>query len=366
MNEIKVNLFSDQAEVYQLLRPSQQDRRNLSMIVNSTPYRISFLGGGTDYPKWYSDNGGVVLSATIGKYVYTSIKPLPKIFNHRYRVIWNRIEERNELDHIQNPLVREALRLFPRQDYTEIHYQGDLPAQSGLGSSSAFSVGLIDALNAYNKGQKMNLPDLAKLAIKLEREILEESGGIQDQISSAFGGFNKIDIHRNGDFQVSPMSLSNDNMRELEKHCIMFFTGTLRPSATAASSHEINIEHKSKNLHEMMDLTNKAADNLNNNFDLKEFGMQISEGWKLKKDMSNKISNPNIDHIIKIGEKNGAFGSKLLGAGGGGMILFVAPCETHEKIRESLSKLHEIEVKFSHSGSYTEELMNNRLLVSEN
>lgn len=321
------------------------------MIICRTPFRISFFGGGTDYPAWYQENGGAVLSTTIDKYCYITIRYLPPFFEHRHRIVYSVVEKVKSIHEIQHPVVKALLKMFKINRGLEIHHDGDLPARSGLGSSSAFSVGMLNSLFAL-KGKIVSKTDLAKQAIHLERDILKESVGSQDQVSVAYGGFNKIVFHNDHNFRIEPMTLSKEKITLLQNHLMLVFTGFSRFASEIAADQIKNTSRNKKELTLIRQMVDQAINILiNNNIDISEFGKLLHESWQLKKRLSKKISNPTIDSIYDKALKCGAMGGKLLGAGGGGFVLFFVTPERRKEVQSGLKDLLEIKFSFETDGS---------------
>ncbi|MCM8786236.1 MAG: kinase [Candidatus Omnitrophica bacterium] len=319
------------------------------MVITRTPFRISFFGGGTDYPSWYRHNKGAVLTATIDKYCYISCRYLPPFFEHKHRIVYSIIENVKEIEEIKHPAVRGILKYLNIDFGVEIHHDGDLPARTGLGSSSSFTVGLLNALYAL-LGKMKSKEQLAKEAIYVEQEILKENVGCQDQIEVAYGGLNKITFLPDDSFVVESVILPPGKKDEFEKHLLLYFTGISRYASEIAKEQIKNIENKKyelKILHEMVDEGIKI---LIGNSELKDFGKLLDEAWRLKRTLSDKVSNPVIDEIYERAKKAGALGGKLLGAGGGGFMLFFAPPELHQKIKEEIKGLF-VPFKFENQGS---------------
>jgi D-glycero-alpha-D-manno-heptose-7-phosphate kinase len=321
------------------------------VIISRTPYRLSFFGGGTDYPKWYLKHGGAVIGTAIDKYCNISLRRLPPFFEHRYRVVWSRIELVNDLLEIEHPAVRAVLLDQKERRGLEIHHDGDLPARSGLGSSSAFTVGLLNALYAL-RGQMISKQKLAEEAIRIEQQVIREPVGSQDQIWAAFGGLNRIDFRTDGTFAVKPLILTPSRRHELESSLMLFFTGLSRYALTVASKQIANMDAKERNLHRMREMVDEAeaiiGDPLRPVLDL---GALMHDAWRLKKELADGVSTPAIDAIYEAGISAGAVGGKLLGAGGGGFVAFVAPPEKRQAIREKLKDLIEVDVKTGADGS---------------
>lgn len=322
------------------------------MIVTRTPYRISFFGGGTDYPDWFRQEGGRVISTSIDKYCYINCRHLPPFFDHKHRIVYSVIENVTNPSDIQHPSVREVLRYMACERGLEIHHDGDLPARSGLGSSSSFTVGLLHALKALN-GAQISQDSLARQAIHIEQNLIKESVGSQDQVAAAYGGFNTIDFHSNGDFSVTPIILPEARSADLQSHLMLFFTGFSRIASEIAQSQIQNISARRSELSQMMQMANEALSILQASGSLDDFGALLHEGWCLKKSLSQRISNPELDHIYETARAAGATGGKLLGAGGGGggfMLFFVKP-QLQQRVLESLNDLVHVPFRFEHSGS---------------
>ena len=321
------------------------------MIISKTPFRISLFGGGTDYPSWYRDNGGSVLATAIDKYCYISCRHLPPFFEHKHRVVYSKVESVKEINEIQHPAVRAVLSTLGTNEGLEIHHDGDLPARSGLGSSSSFTVGLINALNAL-KGQQTSKEDLAKQAIYIEQEVLKENVGSQDQILAAFGGFNRIDFNSDDSFNITPVIINKDLTGQLQNHMLLFFTGLSRYASDIAKDKIANFKNHFRELTQMKEMVNEGLSILQSNSDsINDLGKLLHESWELKRSLSTKVSTPQIDEIYKSGIESGAIGGKILGAGGGGFILFIAKPENHEKIRTRLKNLVHVSFKFNNTGS---------------
>ena len=285
------------------------------MIITKTPFRISFFGGGTDFPKWYVNNGGAVLSTTINKYCYISCRRLPNFFDYKHRIVYSKIENVNKFDQIIHPSVREVTKLSGIEEGLEIHHDGDLPARSGIGSSSSFTVGLINALTAF-KNKEYQI-ELAKLAIHVEQNLIKENVGSQDQIAAAYGGLNHIEFHKNNSFEVTPLIINQKRKKLLCNNLLLFYSGVSRVSSDIAEDTINNLNDKEKFLFKLSDLLGEALNLIQNeNSDLNDFGRILHESWLLKKSLSKKISNNFLDDIFKALE-NGATGGKVIGSGGG-------------------------------------------------
>jgi D-glycero-alpha-D-manno-heptose-7-phosphate kinase len=319
------------------------------MIITRTPFRISFFGGGTDYPLWYRQNKGAVLTTTIDKYCYISVRHLPPFFEHKHRIVYSLIEMVKEIDEIKHPAVRGILKYLNIDFGLEIHHDGDLPARTGLGSSSSFTVGLLNALYAL-LGKMKSKEELAKEAIYVEQNVLKENVGCQDQIEVAFGGLNKITFLPDDNFIVEPVILPPSKKGEFEKHLLLYFTGISRYASEVAKEQLENMEKKKYELKILHQMVEDGIKILIGNSDLRDFGKLLDEAWQLKRSLSNKISNPVIDEIYERAKKIGVIGGKLLGAGGGGFMLFFAPPELHQKIKEEIKGLF-VPFKFETQGS---------------
>ena len=318
------------------------------MIITRTPFRVSFFGGGLDYPSWYNTNGGKVIGTTIDKYCYISIRDLPPFFKHKYRIVYSSIENVKTINEINHPSVREVLKYLNISNGLEIHHDGDLPARSGLGSSSSFTVGLINALRAY-QGNFSSKEYLAKTAIDIEQNKIEECVGSQDQNHVAHGGLNLIEFTEKN-FVVKPLILSESTREALENSCLLFFTGVCREAQTIAKEQVKNINKNHSHLHKMAEFTDEALSLLTCD-DIKNFGLLLDENWKYKKSLASNISLDIIDNAIGLAKQNGAMSGKILGAGGGGFLLiFSEPCH-HQKIIESLNHIVHVPFSFEHEGS---------------
>jgi D-glycero-alpha-D-manno-heptose-7-phosphate kinase len=320
------------------------------MIINRTPYRISFFGGGTDFPAWFRKHGGAVLAASIDKYCYLTCRYLPPFFEHRIRLVYSRIESCHRVDDIAHPSVREVLRYLKIDRGVEIHHDGDLPARSGMGTSSSFTVGLLHALYAL-KGFMPSKHQLAEESIHIEQEVLKETVGSQDQISAAYGGFNHISFLPNGNFSVRPITLTQERLKELNSHLMLFYTGIQRTSSNIAESYVNDMEARRRQLRIMKDLIEESISILNNGDDLCGFGELLHEAWQAKRSLSAAVSNSFVDEIYESAVSAGAIGGKLTGAGGGGFMLLFAPPSRQKEIREKLNTLIHVPFKIEFSGS---------------
>jgi len=311
---------------------------------------VSFFGGGTDYPAWFREHGGRVLSTAIDKYCYISARYLPPFFEHRSRIVWSQIEKINQIEEIEHPAVRATLAFMKLDAGVNIHHEGDLPARSGLGSSSAFVVGLLHSLH----GLKTRMPSkrqLAREAIHVEQEILHENVGVQDQIQSSFGGFNLIEIAPDGAFTVHPIIIERDRLRELESHIMLFFTGQSRFASDVAAAQIRAIPGKQSELRQISALIDPILELLSGHGPLDDFGTLLDETWNLKRSISKDISNNLIDDTYKRAKEAGAVGGKLLGAGGGGFILLYVRPELQPSVRQGLKSLVEVPFAFEPGGT---------------
>jgi len=321
------------------------------MIISRTPFRISFFGGGTDYPVWYEKNGGITLSTTINKYAYITLRELPPFFDYKHRIQYYLKEEANSLEEIKHPVVREAAKLLGIKKGIEMVHNADLPARSGLGSSSTFTVGFLQALYTF-KNQMVTKRELALNAINLEQNIIGEAVGSQDQTIVAFGGLNLIEFNKSKTFQVQEVIISEDRLQSLQENLLLCFTGFARTAESIAKSQIKVTPYKEKELSMMMEIVKEAKDIIfNNKISLDEFGKLLNEQWFLKKNLTKHISNKDIDDIYNTAIKAGAIGGKLLGAGGGGFMLFYAKKENHLKIKEALKKKLFVPFRFEKTGS---------------
>ena len=336
------------------------------MIISRTPFRVSLFGGGTDYPDWYRKNGGAVIGMTIDKYCYLSVRYLPPFFEHKHRVVWSNIELVNEVSDIEHPAVRAILAESGDDTGLEITYNADLPARSGLGSSSSFSVGLLNALNAL-KGHMTSKKELADEAIRIEQEVMKEAVGSQDQIWAAYGGLNRIDFNKDDSYEVSPMIMSAQNRRELQSSFMLFFTGFSRFASVLAEKQIANFDKKEKELRTLRSFCDDANSILLQKENIvAELGKLMHEGWMLKRDLADGVTTPAIDDIYNAGREAGALGGKLLGAGGGGFMLFLVEPDKQKAVREKLKDFIHVNFEIDTGGSKIvvfepDEINNNQL-----
>ncbi len=322
------------------------------MIISRTPLRISFFGGGTDYPVFYEENGGAVLSASINKFLYVICRYLPPFFDYKYRIRYSIREETQTISEIQHPSVRECLSFVDLNNRgVEIQHNADLPAMSGLGSSSAFTVGLLNALFAL-KGEMRTKRQLALEAIHVEQDRIKENVGSQDQTAAAFGGFNRIEFGGPQKIVVSPITLEQGKLDSLQNNLMLFFLGFPLNASEIAGEQIRKTPEKKNELKAMMEMVDEAIDILNgSSSEITDFGKLMHESWMIKRSLTNKITTPFIDEIYETAIKAGALGGKLLGAGGGGCILFFVEPEHRHNIKEKLSKLLYVPFKFHNLGS---------------
>ena len=323
------------------------------MIITKTPYRISFFGGGTDLSAWLdNDNDGLILSTSINRYCYITLRNLPKIFDYKYRLRYYENEETNFIKNIKHNSIRACLDTHNFHSKTlELVHHGELPSQSGLGSSSTFTVGLLNTLFAI-KNRMVTKRELALNAINLEQNIIGEAVGSQDQTIASFGGFNLIEFNKYKTFQVQEIMISEDRLKSLEENLLLCFTGFSRTAENIARSQIKATPKKKKELKMMMEITNHAKEIIyNHKVSVDEFGKLLNEQWFLKKSLTKYISNKDIDNIYNAAMNAGAIGGKLLGAGGGGFLLFYAQKKNHKKIKQSLKDKLFVPFRFEKTGS---------------
>ena len=319
------------------------------MIITKTPYRVSFFGGGSDYPDWFHEHGGEVLSTTIDCYSYVTCRYLPGFYKDKYRVAYRRVENVSNIEEIEHPVVRASLKYLGIDEGLSIHHDGDLPACSGMGSSSTFTVGLLAALYAY-KGVYCSPKELADRAIYIEQTVLQECVGIQDQIASAYGGFNYIKINQNGTYHVRPVILSTEKLTALQSNLMLVYTGQTRFASNIASVQVGNFVNKQRQLMCIQQLV-KEANNLlvSVTGNLDDFGRLLDESWRLKSDLAPNVSTSIVDEIYVAAKRFGALGGKLLGAGGGGFVLLYVPQSAQQKVRNVFSNYLIIRPRFTSS-----------------
>ena len=311
------------------------------MIITKTPFRMSFFGGGTDMPSFFQENGGAVLSTTFDKYCYVNVRHLPRFFTYSTELAYSDMERVTDVEDIEHPAIREAMKYLDMHEI-RLTYEADLPARSGLGTSSSFAVGMLNAFYAL-KGKYADKKKLADEAIYLERELCQEAGGWQDQIAASFGGFNRINFTDEG-YEVLPIIISPERKKQLNQNLMMFFTGFTRFSSDVQKANAAGKVDKTVQLKEMLSLADKSVD-------LDEFGRMLDHTWKLKRQTGNAVSTSNIDILYDKGIKAGALGGKLLGAGGGGFLVFYVQPEKQEKVREAMKELMYIPFSFEDGGT---------------
>ncbi len=320
------------------------------MIISRTPFRVSFFGGGSDYPQWYRQHGGAVLATAIDKYCYISCRRLPPFFEYKHRFVYRREETINEISEIQHPAIRGVMSHFEWTEGIEIHHDGDLPARSGLGSSSAFTVGLINALRAM-QGQHISKEELGALAIHIEQEVIRESVGSQDQITAAYGGFNRIEFRRDGGIEVQPVILPSPKLDALQGHLMLVFTGFARLASEVAKSKIDNLASRADEIRRMTAMVDDGMKLLASQHPITDFGALLHEAWTHKRKLSEMVTTGEIDRIYAKAREAGAIGGKLLGAGGGGFMLLFVPPQRQPAVRERLSKFVHVPFQFEMAGS---------------
>lgn len=321
------------------------------MIITRTPFRVSFFGGGTDYPAWFENYGkGAVLSTSIDKYCYLTCRYLPPFFSHKNRIVWAKIELPQSVDEIEHPSIRETLKFLNIKKGVEINYEGDLPSRSGMGSNSSFTVGLLHAMCVLNN-RTINKKQLALGAIYIDQQRVKENVGCQDHVAAAFGGLNKIEFGGREKISVRPIVLDLKRLNSFQNRLMLFFTGLSRDASDIAKEQIKNTPKKTRELKTMLGMVDEAVKILNGKSSLDDFGKLLNESWQLKKGLTSKITNSRIDEIYEAGLRAGALGGKLLGAGGGGFILFFVKPELQKKVKEALKNLVYIPFKVEDLGS---------------
>lgn len=319
------------------------------MIITKTPFRMSFFGGGTDMESFFSEHGGSILSTTFDKYCYVNVRHLPRFFDYSTELSYFKTERVSSIDEIEHPAIRNAMKMLNMNEI-RLTYEADLPARSGLGTSSSFAVGMLNAFHAL-KGQYASKKQLADEAIYLERNLCNESGGWQDQIAASFGGFNRINFNADG-YEVIPVIISPERKKKLNNNLMMFFTGFTRFSSEIQKANKLDKEEKINQLKQMVELVDEAEAILTDKFrDLDDFGRLLDKTWKLKRQTGNSVSNNNIDILYEKGIQAGALGGKLLGAGGGGFLVFYVQPEKQEVVKEAMKDLLYIPFEFEDGGT---------------
>lgn len=320
------------------------------MIICRTPFRISFFGGGTDYPAWYRVHGGAVLAATIDKYCWLTCRYLPPFFEHKFRVVYRRIETCKHADEIEHPVVRAALAHLKFDRGLELHHDGDLPARSGMGSSSAFTVGLLHALHTL-RGQERGRLQLAQEALHLEQNLLRETVGSQDQVLAAFGGLKYVQFHPDGRIDVDPLPLPPARVQELHANLMLFYTGVARTASDVARSYAADLNSRRRQLEAMREMVEESIDILISGMDLREFGQLLHEAWLTKRTLSDQVSTPQLDALYERARAAGAIGGKLTGAGGGGFLLLFVPPRKRGAVLDALGDVLHVPFAFENTGS---------------
>lgn len=319
------------------------------MIITKTPFRMSFFGGGTDMESFFMENGGAVLSTTFDKYCYVNVRHLPRFFDYSTELSYAKIERVTDVNDIQHPAIREAMKMLDMHEI-RLTYEADLPARSGLGTSSSFAVGMINAFYAL-KGKYADKKKLADAAIYLERELCKEAGGWQDQIAASYGGFNRINFNSDG-YEVLPLIINPERKRQLDNNLMMFFTGFTRFSSDVQKANASNKADKVNQLKEMLALVDEAEKVLvDKQSDLDEFGRLLDHTWRIKRKTGNTVSTNSIDELYDKGLKAGALGGKLLGAGGGGFLVFYVEPDKQEKVKKAMEDLLYIPFEFEDGGT---------------
>lgn len=320
------------------------------MIISRTPFRISFFGGGTDYPVWFREHGGAVLATTIDKYCYISCRYLPPFFEHKTRIAYSRIEQARSNEEIEHPAVRGVLQYLKMSEVLEIHHDGDLPARTGLGSSSSFTVGLLLALYALQH-RMPSKAELAHDAIQVEQDVLRESVGCQDQVLAAHGGLSRVTFFPNGEIGHTPIVMKPERLLSLQDHLMLYFTGFSRTASEIAKEQIDKTRQRRVELFAMLQMVQEGVSVLAGDRDLSEFGELLHEAWIVKRGLTSKITTPMIDDIYEAAKRAGAIGGKLLGAGGGGFMLLFAKPEMHARIKAALPGLLQVPFRFEGLGS---------------
>lgn len=319
------------------------------MIITKTPFRMSFFGGGTDIPEFFNENGGAVISTTFDKYCYVNVRHLPRFFEYSTELSYSKTERVTDIEQIQHPAIKNAMKMLDMHEI-RLTYEADLPARSGLGTSSSFAVGMLNAFYAL-KGKYADKKKLADNAIYLERELCQEAGGWQDQIAASFGGFNRINFNSDG-YEIHPIIISPQKKYELNNNLMMFFTGFTRFSSDIQKANGKINQNKNEKLKEMLKLVDEAENILTSqSANLNEFGRLLDYTWKLKRNTGNAVSTEGIDELYSKGIRAGALGGKLLGAGGGGFLLFYVECDKKKYVKEALNELMYIPFEFENGGT---------------
>lgn len=321
------------------------------MIISRAPVRISFFGGGTDYPEYFLQEGGAVLATAIDKYSYVTASPfLSHLFDYSMRISYRKVEIVKDVQSIEHNVFRECLKLCNFERDIELHNCADLPAFTGLGSSSAFTVSLLHALHSF-KGQFLRPDELAYEAIHVERNLLKDNVGCQDQVLAAFGGFNLVEFHTEQNIVVNRVPLPPKRMADFESHLFLVFTGIKRKASDVVAHQLKRVNQNLSQLRTLRKMVYEGHDILVSDRPLREFGELLHQAWEVKRSLDGGISNPVIDEIYALGRGAGAWGGKLLGAGGGGFMLFFAPPEAHQKLRQAFTGRQALSIKINAPGS---------------
>ena len=321
------------------------------MIISRTPFRISLFGGGTDFPAWFEEHGGACLAATINRYCYISLRKLPPFFAHRYRIVYSRVETVAEISEIQHPAARAILQDSGIEVGLEVHHDADLPARAGMGSFSAFTAGLVTAVDAF-RGKVVSRQDLARRIIRLQHEVLQEPIGWQDQVSAAYGGLNRLVFHPGGRFEVLPVALSPERTRDLEEHLVLVFTGVSRDSLDLARISLERYPECGPELRRIRELVDEGHAVLTTpGRPLEELGPLLDESWRCRRAIFGHTVGAEIDAVYAAGLEAGALGGNLLGAGGGGFLLFLVPAAARERFRKRMEDRVMVPVGLEHTGS---------------
>ena len=322
----------------------------MSIIISRTPLRISLFGGGTDYPDWYQENPGQVISVTINKYSFITVRYLPPFFEYSHRIRYFKNETVKKISDIRHPSVRETLKFLKIKKGIEIVHNADLPARSGLGSSSTFTVGLLNSLYAL-ESYTCSKRELASKSIFIEQKLIKENVGSQDQVAAAFGGLNKITFSKNKQFEVSPIILQKKRLKKLENNLLLFFTGFARNASEIAKYQIKSINKRHAELKQINSIADRGYQVLNSRTNLDEIGYLLNEQWQIKKNLTKKITSDKIDKMYEAGISAGAVGGKLLGAGGGGFMLFYVPKSKQKRVIEAMRKKLFVPFNFDFTGS---------------
>ena len=320
------------------------------MIISKTPFRISFFGGGTDHPEYYNKFGGNVIGTTIDKYCYISARYLPQNFLHKHRISWSLNEDVHKVRDIKHPTAKAIIKYLKINKGLEIYHSADLPGQTGIGSSSSFCVGLLNSLNTLLKKNSLSKEKLSRLSIFLEQKIMKESVGSQDSVWASYGGFNKISFSKKS-IKVSKLKISKKNINKLESNIILFNTLLPRYSSDVEKVKIKSLNKKIDFYHEMNSYVQRCDNILKSQNSIDDLGFLFNDYWQLKKKLSSTVVNNYLEEIYNVAIKNGAYGGKILGAGGGGYYMFYCPINKQKKLIRSLSKLNSLKVKFSNTGS---------------